>query len=157
MTACVGVLDGSERCLEVSNAGHPPVVHLSGKTGSVEELGAYGYALGVRTDAAYEGTQVKVEAGDVLVFYTDGVYEAQDGEGRQYGFERLEGVIRDVDREMGAREMIDWILGEVERFTGDSQHKDDMTLVVVKVTNFGIPDCGVRNAESKAENRKSGS
>lgn len=92
----------------------------------------YGYPLGMREDAEYEGTEVKVEDGDVLVFYTDGVYEARDAEEREYGFDRLEGVIRDFGRDGTAKGVIDRILEDVERFTGTSQHEDDMTLVVVK-------------------------
>ena len=132
VTACVGVLDVSAGCLEVSNAGHPKVYHLSGGNGSIEELEAYGHLLGVSQDAEYESAKVEVGEGDVLVFYTDGIVEARDGEGRLYGFDRLEGVIRDAGRDISAREMMDRILGEVERFTGTSQHEDDMTLVVVR-------------------------
>ena len=133
VTSCVAVLDVSERNLEVSNAGHPPAYRLSGETGRVEELEMSSYPLGLRQDAGYEAMQVNLEEGDVLVFYTDGVCEARNEEGSVYGFDRLAGVIRDMDREMEAREMIDRILGEVERFTGTSQHEDDLTLVVVKV------------------------
>jgi len=132
VASCVGVLDVSERCLEVSNAGHPPVYHLSGSEGSVQELRAPGFLLGMREDTEYEGAQVKVEEGDMLVFYTDGIVDAQDTEGRPDGFERLEEVIRDTDREIEATEMIDRIVQNVEQFTGTSQHGDDMTLVVIK-------------------------
>ena len=133
VTACVGVLDILGRCVEVSNAGHPPVYHLSGENGEVVELKAPGSFLGIRPDAKYRSTKVKVEKEDMLVFYTDGVLEARDGEGRVYGFDRLEGVIRDMDRELGAREMIDRILGDVEQFTGTSQRDDDMTMVVLRM------------------------
>ena len=133
VTACVGMLDVSGRSLEVSNAGHPPVYHLSGRTGSLAELGTPGFPLGWRPDREYKEKKVKVEVGDVLVFYTDGTYEARDGEGRLYGFERLERLIGGLDPGMSAQEWITRIVEDVEQFAGVSQHEDDMTLVVVKV------------------------
>jgi sigma-B regulation protein RsbU (phosphoserine phosphatase) len=78
--------------------------------------------------------QVSLEEGDLLVFYTDGVYEARNSEGRVYGFERLQGVIRDLDGEMRAKEIIDWIFWDVDQFAGSSEQEDDRTVVVVKVT-----------------------
>jgi ligand-binding sensor domain-containing protein/serine phosphatase RsbU (regulator of sigma subunit) len=134
VTACVGVLDASARRIAVSNAGHPPVYHRSGRTGDVEPLEVYGYALGMRRDAQYEGMQVSLGEGDVLVFYTDGVYEARDEEGREYGFDRLEEVIRDLDSRMRAGEMLDRIFSDVDQFAGFSEQEDDRTVVVVKVT-----------------------
>ena len=132
VTACIGMLDVSEGSLEVSNAGHPPVYHLSRRTGSVVELVTPRFPLGLSPDVEYEGRQVKLEEGDVLVFYTDGIVEARDREGRVYGFDRLGEVIQDVDREIGAREMVDRILRDVEQFTASSAQEDDRTLVVLK-------------------------
>jgi serine phosphatase RsbU (regulator of sigma subunit) len=133
VTACVGVLDVSAGGIAVSNAGHPPVFHRSARTGDIVPLEAYGYALGMRRDAVYEAMEVQLEEGDVLVFYTDGVYEARNSEGRLYGFERLEGVIRDLDGEMRAKEIIDCIMSDVDQFAGSSEQEDDRTVVVVKV------------------------
>jgi serine phosphatase RsbU (regulator of sigma subunit) len=88
----------------------------------------------MRSDAQYEGMEVQLEEGDVLVFYTDGVYEARDEEGREYGFHRLEEVIGDLDPGMGAGEMLDRIFSHVDEFAGSSEQEDDRTVVVVKVT-----------------------
>jgi sigma-B regulation protein RsbU (phosphoserine phosphatase) len=136
VTACIGVLDGAARCLEVANAGHPPVYHRSGRTGNVEEVGEDGPPLGVRPDAVYQGTKVVLEEGDALVLYTDGVYEAENGEEELYGFDRLVGSIGGLGVERKAGEWVDGIVGGVERFTGTSQREDDLTVVVVKVYGY---------------------
>jgi len=133
VTACVGVLDVSRRCLEISYAGHPPVYRLSEGRTRIEELRTRGYALGMVEDAEYQSVKVELEKEDVLVFYTDGVVEARDAEGALYESDRLGNVMRDADQEMGARELIDRILEDMAHFTGASQYEDDVTMVVLRV------------------------
>jgi sigma-B regulation protein RsbU (phosphoserine phosphatase) len=132
VTACVGVLDLAKGSLEISNAGHPLVYHRSGTDGRVTEMETYGRPLGVAFDAEYQEVSVPLMSGDTLVFYTDGIYEAQNGEGEVYGFERLEERIQAYGREGSAVEMLDHILKDVKGFIGESLQGDDMTLVVVK-------------------------
>lgn len=84
----------------------------------------------------YEDTTVELLTGDVLVFYTDGLYEARHWSG-PYGFERLQRVIQEGGGAGSAGDILDRILADVEGFLGEAPHEDDMTLVVVKV---GGPD-----------------
>lgn len=72
-------------------------------------------------------------AGDVLVFYTDGIYEARDRGGKMYGFERLQGIIQEVGGNGNAWEILDQIFADVEGFIEGSPHEDNMTIIVVKV------------------------
>jgi adenylate cyclase len=134
VTACVGMIDPMERSVEIANAGHPPVYHRSGVNGRVVEVETYGFPLGVRPEADYQSTTVRLKPDDLLVFYTDGTYEAQDKEGHQYEFERLSRLIGSLGAGLSARELVDHIVADVERFTGSTQHEDDMTVVVMKVT-----------------------
>jgi len=136
VTSCIGVLNIAERSLEVSNAGHPPVYHRSGSAESIVEVGTSGFPLGVRRDTEYRGVTVRLGVGDVLVFYTDGVYEARNGEEEQYGFERLAGVVEGLNREGSAQEWVDQIIADVEEFSASIQREDDLTMVVVKVMDL---------------------
>ncbi|MBI4530811.1 MAG: serine/threonine-protein phosphatase, partial [Candidatus Latescibacteria bacterium] len=136
VTACIGVLDLVEHSLEVSNAGHPLVYHRSGMDGRVTEVGTYGRPLGVAFDAEYQEMSVPLMNGDTLVFYTDGIYEAQNKEGEMYGFEGLEERIRVGGRDAPAVELLDHILRDVRGFMGESFQSDDMTLVVVKAVCY---------------------
>jgi sigma-B regulation protein RsbU (phosphoserine phosphatase) len=133
ITACIGMLDVGERSLTVASAGHPPVYYRLGRTGEVVEVGTSGFPLGVVPDAEYRSVQVGLESRDVLVFYTDGTYEAHTSDGELYGFERLAEVIQTVGGAGDAHEVLDRILGDVEHFTGAPQQEDDMTMVVVKI------------------------
>jgi sigma-B regulation protein RsbU (phosphoserine phosphatase) len=132
ITACIGVLDAGERSLMVASAGHPPVYHRSGRTGRVVEVETSGAPLGVSQRAEYESVRVELEPGDVVVWYTDGIYEVVNREEEQYGFERLEGVLRGVGGEEHAEEVIERIFAEVEEFSGRLPHEDDMTVVVIR-------------------------
>ncbi|MBI4531578.1 MAG: PP2C family protein-serine/threonine phosphatase, partial [Candidatus Latescibacteria bacterium] len=133
VTVCVGVLDVAGRSLEVSQAGHPPVYHLSSRTGRVMEVGAYDMPVGLVPEVEYPRKAVEIEPGDLLIFYTDGVYEARDRDGGLYGFQRLERVIGSLEPDRSAEEWVDRIVADVERFSGSSQQEDDLTVVVVKV------------------------
>jgi sigma-B regulation protein RsbU (phosphoserine phosphatase) len=127
------MLDVTATTLEVAHAGHPPVYHRSGRTGEVVELGTSGLPLGMVPEAEYRSTTVALEPGDVLVFYTDGMYETQNREGELYGFERLQEIIREVGSEGSAAEVIERLFAEVVGFRGTLQQEDDMTSVVVRV------------------------
>src|SRR3990172_1429058 len=114
------------------NAGHPPPFHLAadGKTHFLEEGGA---VLGPVSDATYERGFLRMAPGDLLVFYTDGVVEARAGDGNpgeEYGVARL---VEAAKREQGrpAREIVEALFADVERFRGDRPPEDDRTVVVV--------------------------
>jgi len=131
VTAFYGVLDVKNRVFTFSNAGHNPPLLLRAN-GSVEWLSEGGLALGILTDAAYEERPVPLATGDVLVLYTDGVTEASNATGEQYGVNRLEDLVRARATE-SARAIVEAIVEEVEAFTGDLHLNDDLTLVVARL------------------------
>jgi phosphoserine phosphatase RsbU/P len=116
------------------NAGHPPPFHVSA-AGTVRYLEEGGPVLGPLPDASYERGFVIMKPGDMLVFYTDGIVEAQgrDEQGRilgEYGMERLLDVAREHQGET-AREVVEAIFASVESFSGDCLQEDDRTVMVV--------------------------
>ncbi len=117
------------------NAGHPPPFHLS-VSGEVRLLEEGGAVLGPLADATYERGFVRLQPGDTIVLYTDGMIEASpgsiaDGELVEYGIDRLVALARSLAGR-SAREMVEAMLLDVERFSGDAPPQDDRTVVVVR-------------------------
>jgi serine phosphatase RsbU (regulator of sigma subunit) len=133
MTLLCAVLDREAGTMLLVSAGHPPVLLRNGKTGRFEEVGEGAPPLGTFLEVRYEPVQRPVAPGDLLVFYTDGLVEARNEHGQDYGDARLQ---RAVDRAAGsrtAREIRDAVLGDLSNFKGDQEQADDMTLVVVRL------------------------
>src|SRR5205085_12143514 len=87
-TAFLGILETATGVLRYTNAGHNPPLVLRA-SGTAEELGSTGVPLGLLPQATYRAGEVTLGPGDVLVLYTDGIAEANDPEGNEYGLERL--------------------------------------------------------------------
>ncbi len=129
VTLWYGVLepDGGVRYV---NAGHnPPLVVRS--DGRVERLTRTGILVGWDPDAAYGEGAVALEPGDLLVAYTDGVTEARDAAGADFGEERLTELVRALRRE-GAPEVLAAVRGALDEFVGGAAVHDDCTLVVAR-------------------------
>jgi sigma-B regulation protein RsbU (phosphoserine phosphatase) len=117
-----------------SNAGHNYPV-LARRDGREILLERGGLLLGVMENAGYDEEAVHLEAGDRVVLYTDGITEAVDGHGQQFGEERLLAVIRGLPAELSAREAAEGILEALQAFLGGEEPRDDMTLMVMRVVD----------------------
>jgi sigma-B regulation protein RsbU (phosphoserine phosphatase) len=126
-----GVFDGAGRTLDYVNAGHfyPFVVR---RDGSVQDLESGGAVLGLVEKARYEPGRARLEPGDTIVFYSDGVTERSNPDGELYGIERLKDAARRT-RLDPARLALYSILGEVQGWSGGLPPEDDTTLIVAKV------------------------
>ena len=121
-------LDAASGVLTYSNAGHylPAVVRLGG---AIERLGAGGPVLGVITDAEYEQAHVALGPGDRVVLFTDGLTEARNGAGDEFGEGRLlQAALR--HRACSAPALQARLTDAVASFTGGGQ-QDDATLIVL--------------------------
>ena len=125
-----GVLDLASGMLTFVNAGHNPPF-LVKREGDVYWLEKGGLVLGLTPEAVYEHDSVRMESGDVLVLYTDGLTEAMDSLENEFGAERLKEVVR-LDRDLSASQIAGAILEAVNTHSGGSPQGDDQTLVVVK-------------------------
>jgi len=125
-----GIFDPSDRRFLYSNAGHNLPLLLR-HDGSIDRLREGGLVLGVMEDATYREASIAVEAGDVLLLYTDGVTEATDGNDEEYGEARLvETVRRSTDR--GAAEIIRTVRDDVAAFSSAAGFDDDFTMIVIR-------------------------
>jgi serine phosphatase RsbU (regulator of sigma subunit) len=131
MTLLLAVLDRDEGTLTVAPAGHPPLLH--GKAGRLEEVGKGAPPLGTFKDARFEAEVRPLVSGDLLVLYSDGLLEALDDRGREYGRERLERVIASVEEGRSALSIREAILSDLSAFRGTAETADDITVVVARV------------------------
>jgi sigma-B regulation protein RsbU (phosphoserine phosphatase) len=129
VTCFYGMLDATNRTLAFVNAGHNPLLILSHDGPRFVERG--GLPLGLFKDTRYYEYYLPIDAGQILVLYTDGATEALSPDGQEYGRSRLvDAVSRSRDRR--AREMIDYIYNEIFEWTGGRGSGDDVTFVVIK-------------------------
>jgi len=130
VTAVYGVLDRQNHVFSYANAGHNPPFRLR-RDGGSELLTVGGLLLGAFPNVAYEETSVQLSPGDVLVFYTDGVTEAHDNEGNEFGAERLRTMVSEL-RNLSAREIVKRVSESVHEFQSADAAQDDLTLSIVK-------------------------
>jgi len=121
--------DGS---VGLCSAGQTQPLLLSAKTAEptlVETVGDT-FPLGILDEANYEETQLQMEPGDKVVYYTDGIVEAMNKHEDMYGFERLHEVVKSSPAETAEALMND-IIKDVSDFTGAAPQHDDLTIIVV--------------------------
>ena len=129
-TAFLAELDPATGELVYVNAGHNVPI-LRRRSGVVERPGVGGIPIGVLADATYEVGTTRLDSGDWLVIFTDGVVEAVNAGGEEYDEPRL---VRVVDRGCGAlpAELLRSLLGELDVFVGNTPQHDDMTCLLLK-------------------------
>jgi serine phosphatase RsbU (regulator of sigma subunit) len=133
MTLLCAVIDSEARTLTVTSAGHPPVLRYDSRGRCFDEIGHGAPPLGTFLGADYTEERLAVAAGDLLVFYTDGLVEARNAQGQDYGDARLQRAVARAADSRTAREVRDSILGDLSNFKGDEEQADDITVVVVRL------------------------
>ena len=130
-TAFLSELDPSTGTLTYINAGHNAPM-LCRKSGALERLDAGGLPIGIKADAGYESGSVVLAPGDWLVIFTDGVVEAMNTRGDEYGEPRLLANIATAAN-VSPTEMMSHIMSELDRFVGNTPQHDDVTCLLLKV------------------------
>lgn len=130
--ACVSLPSGTstKSSLICANAGHPPPL-LSHANGEIEKLEPTGGVLGVHQEFTYTESKLEMEAGDLLLLYTDGVTEALNASQELFGDERLNQFLL-ANGKLSAEELLNKLLEEVRRFTGKKELDDDLTVIALK-------------------------
>jgi predicted ester cyclase len=129
VTCFYAIVDPKSGTLSYANAGHDlPYVRRS--SGECEELRARGMPLGLMPGMSYEEKEIKLEAGESALFYSDGLVEAHDPKGEMFGFPRL----RELVAEHGAEKALgDSLLEELYSFVGEGwEQEDDITLLTLR-------------------------
>jgi serine phosphatase RsbU (regulator of sigma subunit) len=123
-------LDPQTGALSFLNAGHNPplIIHAAG---TMEQLGSGGLPLGIMPDAHFREGRTQLQHGDALVIYSDGVSEASNPQGEEFGTARLHDVVA-RHLESSAASLRDRIEAAITKFAQGTPAADDITLVIVK-------------------------
>lgn len=132
VTAVYGVLDVAQRRLTYANAGHNPPLLLRG-SGEMIWLREGGTILGTFPEATYREATIELRSGDRLIFYTDGITEAQAPDGEMFGEERLTAVCAERREGDSSRQLCRRLLEAVREHCRGVHAEDDLTAVVVQV------------------------
>ena len=138
-TLCYALFDLKRRTVTIANSGLPYPIRSVSKDGAEgpppapAQIELAGIPLGSFPGSSYDEAAFALSSGDLFVFFTDGVSEAQDGLGREFGTARLLRVIEE-SREKSARELVDAIFAAVQDFRGETTPNDDMTAVAIRIT-----------------------
>ncbi len=129
-TAFLAELDPATGDVAYVNAGHNVPI-LRKKSGVVERLEAGGIPMGIFAETLYQVATTRLESGDWLVIFTDGIVEAENSKSEEYGEPDF---IRLIDRESASTpaELLRSLLVELDRFVGNTPQHDDMTCLLVK-------------------------
>ncbi len=130
VTMLYAVWNDENLTVQLSNAG--AVQPLFCRDGEVETVKAEGFPLGLFPDVKYEEFTLSTQPGDSLIFYSDGIVDAQNAAGEMFGSERLAVTVK-KNMHKSASKMADAIMSEVGRFQKGVERFDDETVVVLKV------------------------
>ena len=130
ITFFYAIFDAEARRIVYTNAGHNAPIVLR-RDGATSRLASGGLAMGISGGEDYEQAAVDLVDGDRLILFTDGVTEAPDAEGEEFGEQRLLEILQD-SRALGAAQIQTSVLARVALFSGD-KFQDDATLVVLAV------------------------
>ena len=119
------------KTLYYSNAGHNPIVVYRASTDSIELHTVKGVAIGFLEEYKYRQGEIQLNKGDIVIFYTDGITEAENSNKEMFGLERLKEVIYN-NKNKSPKELRKVILESINRFRKDYEQTDDLTFVILK-------------------------
>jgi sigma-B regulation protein RsbU (phosphoserine phosphatase) len=142
ITMTYAVVDAGGRRLTYARAGHTPLIYLpvgKGEARQAQVLAPDGLVLGLRIDgvaAKFEQllteSVIPLSPGDVVVLFTDDITEAMNPAADLFGEPRLQQIVEEHGH-LGAEELRERILREVEAFQGEAEQHDDMTMILLRV------------------------
>jgi serine phosphatase RsbU (regulator of sigma subunit) len=129
----LAIIDLQERTLTFANAGQmKPLLKSNGAIQWLDSIGA-SFPLGMKEDSEYCERTVQLHTGDTLLLLTDGFTEAMNAEREQFGTERIEHSVRELDSSLSSQRMLERIKADVASHVGSAIQHDDMTMVVIRV------------------------
>ncbi len=139
-TAFYLVADWQSGRMRYANAGHPRALHLRRAAGKVEPLenigGASQPALGLFEGAGYQTSEATISAGDLVMMFTDGLYEVQDAQHALYSQGMLVSSVQQR-LQLPASQLFDELLKEIQQFSADGKFADDVCLVGMEISKIG--------------------
>jgi sigma-B regulation protein RsbU (phosphoserine phosphatase) len=130
-TTFVAYICPESGAVEFASGGHNPALLYRAASQQCEYVTASGVAIGIFGGAEFVLDTTRLDKGDILVLYTDGITEAINGDEDEFGEERLEALIQNHAR-LPAKVLTELVLKEIEAFAGEAHLFDDATLVIIK-------------------------
>jgi sigma-B regulation protein RsbU (phosphoserine phosphatase) len=131
------VLDHARSRVTLARAGHDAPLLYKGETGNVEKVKPPGMVVGIDSGSVFDRMtndyQVPIVSGDCLLLYTDGVTEALNLEGDEFGMERTIEAVR-ASAAKGAQAVVTRVIEDVRNFCGTTPQNDDITLIAIRKT-----------------------
>ena len=131
------VLDHSTGRVTLARAGHDAPLLYQSKTGTVTPLKPRGMVVGIDSgdvfDRLTQDVAVELERDDCILLYTDGITEALDNEGNEFGLERTMEAVRSSAKE-GAQPVVSRLIDDLRNFVGATPQNDDITLIAIRRT-----------------------
>ncbi|MBW2410281.1 MAG: SpoIIE family protein phosphatase [Deltaproteobacteria bacterium] len=126
------IVDRAEKALIWVRAGHDPGILYRHRDNIFEELKGTGPALGLSPEASYEENSRRgICRGDIVVLFTDGIFEAQNLKGQMFSKERIQEIIQ-KNSELSAKKILNEVFTAAEQFQGKGKFDDDATMAVIK-------------------------
>ena len=124
------IWDDNQKLLQIANSGLPRPLYFH--HGKLEEIQATGLPIGLFNTATYDELNIKASAGDVFLFFTDGILDATSAQGKMFGRHRLEEIAK-ANAHRSAEELVDIIFTAVSDHAEGVEAFDDQTIVALKV------------------------
>jgi len=135
ISATYFIINTQTKTIRYARAGHCPVLYYCADSRSSQYLKDKGVALGMVRNKTYssfiQSNVFQYKPGDIMVLYTDGVTEAKDGKGEEFGYDRLLSIINEADG-MSPSEIQNHLINKLYEFSGTSNIDDDYTTMIVK-------------------------
>ena len=123
--------DEESRTLHYANAGHPAPLLLRAASGALERLASNGIVIGLVEEASWRCDVTRLDPGDVLLAFSDGLTEACDRHGEEFGENRAAEALR-RHACLPVEELMEAVVRDVEEFAVEGPARDDLTVVVAK-------------------------
>lgn len=137
ISATFFLVNTNTKTVHYSRAGHCPVLYYHAATGVTEYFRDKGIALGMVRNKSYssfiQANQFPYHSGDIMVLYTDGITEAKNNKGDEFGYERLAEVLMEV-KQQSPKEIQQHLIEKLYEFSGTQNINDDYTTMIVKFT-----------------------
>jgi PAS domain S-box-containing protein len=137
VTLCYARLDLNERNLDLVDCGHTGIIHLHGKSGLCEIVHGDNLPLGIREGEIYNQISLPFEAGDILLFYSDGVTETRNFAGELFGADRLLNCVA-TNSKLDPEALVELIRKATIAFSESGRLTDDLTCVAIKVEEIQL-------------------
>lgn len=124
--------NSGDHTIDYSSAGHQPMLLWRERQGEMETIRQKTDPIGIERSSVYENEKLTVELGDIIILFTDGLIEALNHEGRQFGIENLSRIVSE-NHASSAKEIATEVKHNLQAFLGSANLHDDQTLLIMKI------------------------